>query len=185
MLLILKFSLNWLVAAFTVLGLAATALSIHLERKFEKEISRISKILIFWKWVTQFTKWTFAYFRTFPTVQTRSYSLQTDKLDLTQQNYNCIIPIFCCLVMKTNLVLQKDPLLAQDWDRPQLGFGESGWGRPGQKFCWHDQAWAFHQCQLQQQILQTPKYILDSLDPKTTGGLTNSKILHNMENLRS
>ena len=93
MLLILKFSLNWLVAAFTVLGLAATALSIHLERKFEKEISRISKILIFWKWVTQFTKWTFAYFRTFPTVQTRSYSLQTDKLDLTQQNYNCIIPI--------------------------------------------------------------------------------------------
>ena len=131
MLLISRFSLNWRFAALTVLALAATALSTHLERKFEKEISRISKILIFWKWVTQFTKWTFAcnyFFKTFPTVQTRSYSLQTDKLDLTQQNYNCIIPIFCCLVMKTNLVLQKDTLLAQDWDRPQLGFGGRGGG---------------------------------------------------------
>ena len=53
MLLISRFSLNWRFAAFTVLALAATALSIHVERKFEKGISRISKI--FWKWVISYS----------------------------------------------------------------------------------------------------------------------------------
>ena len=183
MLLISRFSLNWRFAAFTVLALAATALSIHLERKFEKEISRISKILIFWKWVTQFTKWTFAYFRTFPTVQTRSYSLQTDKLDLTQQNYNCIIPIFCWLVMKTNLVLQKDTLLAQDWDRPQLGFGERGEAWTKVLLTWP--GLSFSPVPAATYSTDTNIHCKYSFDPITTGGLTNSKIFHNMENLRN
>ena len=165
MLLISKFSLNWLVAAFPLLALAATALSIHLERKFEKEISRISKILIFWKWVTQFTKWIFAwnyFIKTFPIFQTISYSLQTDKLDLTQQNYNCIIPNLL-FGNEDKSGVAKRHSFGSGLRQTATGFWWAGGGRPGQKFCWHDQAWAFHQCQVQQQLLQTPTYIVSTL----------------------